>query len=410
MPNFILDDKFNFNGLDIAYKVSGTNSPGKQPIFILALQTLSFSSRTFYPEAEVYSKWKKDTQLPDANFIFVDNPGSGNSSKPSDPSYYNIDFFTQTMIAAVEEVKRKLNVKKMQLFIEAGSDSSLVAMNVLKLKPEWANETSDIQVRMIINRYGQINGDSGIDYIKKHCSNDPNLPDYIDALTRLDNGDIKDNIDLTKNVNAKLAPLEMDTNDLEYKALGKYVLSNPERALDMVKSLKKVTPTQKMEKYLDLIMEVIAGCNIECLNHLSKTSYSNIDIKQIVRDNYSVYSKVPIIYLGASEDVLAPLVLNSYQLQSSLPNNLLTLSFVGKPYDTVDQSKSALKAIYSGQLADKYTISNEFKQHYDKLKNEILAPASQLKSKSSTGLHGFFSDVKSIFKEHKEHKSHTYRH
>ncbi len=384
--------QFNFEEHKIHYTVVSDGRPNNDQIFIFHIPNLNFSSKSYFSYAEHYAKQRvKNKKIPNASFIFVDFPGNGETKLVNDFAPYTIDFLTQVIAKAAENAKIYFGIDKMALFIEAGNQASLIAMNLPRLKPEWSDPTSDINLCLILNYEAIINynGVSTVEYLRKKYEDDRRLPIYLAAVEQINDGNVRDRDELF-NIMKMLSPVLLDKK-------GRILLKlfpNRETVIKVLNFFKFILPKKKFKAYFERELAAMDECNMALMNHFLKNHYNDFDVKTVVEENRELYSKIPIVYIDAAETILfCPPALNSERILALLSDNTAHFVLSGKScrQKNVLQLMHAIYAndfdnesIKKNRALQELSVSNQFSEFYAQIRNAMLPSARSTVQPNST--------------------------
>lgn len=379
MPRLLVEDIVKLNNLDVKYRVFGEKPDKNNPVFVLDLQNLFYSTKHLHSVADQLGKI--GSKLPaKVNVINIDFPGVGESSESDDPKNdYTIERFTEAAARAIEAVKEKYQINSLQLVVNGILDSTKVAMNVLASRPKWASEDSPIRLRLFMLRFPQINGTSILDEVKRRCADDPKLPQYVKAINKLENGMVENNADFIKNVMIPITPLQMK-NDVGF--FTKFIVGNfPNAVARFLKFLRVVSPSQNLRTYLTMGIDSLQGCHTKVLNQCYGTGFGGFDSKIVVASHIALFRKVPTVFISANDSVLAPKSLNADVLAKMLPN-AVNYSLPGKEFENNFAAEELMKEALDGSFVKNHPVPDEFAKQYETFDKEVLH--SQQVAKSST--------------------------
>ena len=350
MPNFLFDGSIKFNDRNIAVRVTG--APGSehdgQP-FVLVIPSLGQSRLRIWPRIFEESHQEGDVT---PHFIEFDFPGCGDSETAENPAtQYSIQYFTQVAAAVVEAMAEKLALKKMNLQI--CSYGSPIAINIPMLKPEWTDNDSPIRLQTIFSNTN-INGMNNTlspEFLRANYPTDPDLQNYIAALARIHEGNIRDRDDFLQNVLGPLSRVWSDRyNKIPFRLLLRFGYQFPNAATAILKGLDKVFTSRKLEsmyKSLDFSLPVF--------NQLYSSNWGDFELVHAITAflndpenlHKDVYSRVAIIATASESGIFTSGDSHITHLREVLPS-VAGVVFPGKDHDPI--YAPLFKAFFSGDI------------------------------------------------------------
>lgn len=357
-PNFsyLLNEKIDIDGKKIFCKVTGEigSANDGQPYVIAITGGPGFGhqSTEAYIKPLITLATKNKKKLP--HFIFFDHLGCGESDKASNPNVeYTVDHFTDIAAKLVEAIKNKLNLPKMDLYVEGGSFGSLVAMNFPAQRKAWLDESSDIQLKQVTVRVmpnGTGEADYTLKFLKDNYGDHPNYQKLLAAQKKLLTGGFKNRIDYMQNFVLPIASLYSKDADksIIYKIIQGLADHFPNAVLNTISFINRLSKKMGLElEDLNMADEVLNGCSLEVLNHFFGHDFDGFSVTETVLKNKSLYQKIPICMIAASKDHVV-----NYKISEDLNRELGSSSAVIVFDEPHRISDGASKKIYNQLLFD----------------------------------------------------------
>ncbi len=366
MKHTNLESDLDVDGLKIHYKVEVTDSSPDKSVFVVSLGNPPFTMGFYDGKMQEFYRNNENTNV---NFISVDYPGCGkSSSSPTPLLHYTVEFYAKAVAAALENIRYRLALSKMQVIIQAPSNGSLVAMNLINLFPEWTKDDADIALRMIVNVNPIVSNESLIPYIQQKNANDKNLGAYIAAQTKLENGLVKDTPDFISNVQAVLVPLTGNLSFLERMLLSA-VKMFPRAVPRAARFLHERFPNTLVFAYLNEAFHLSAAVS----NSFTDLNTNKFNLLNTIAANKEAYQRPIIVNITGANNRHEPHRSESAKLKEVLKDNVteVVLPESQNFFDNVNALMGNMNTILAGKFKDP-TASQSFQQKLKKLNANLV--------------------------------------
>jgi hypothetical protein len=189
-------------------------------------------------------------------------------------------------------------------------------------------QENDICLQQILAVVTPISGEAmqhALTFIDENYKNHPDLPKLTQAVKKILDGKVIDDIDYIDNIAFQLAPIYSDqTQALLESSLGRIL--NQHRRLT-VAALGMLSYVSKTCSYMH---DTLVGCKLDVLNHFCKNEFPSYNLIDTILENKSIYELIPICFVSATRDHMVTPYLNANLIYPLLFRRLSIFNFNNK--------------------------------------------------------------------------------
>lgn len=331
------------------------------------------------------------------HIILYDPLGCGASDKARDVSEYNVMNYINMNALIIEEIKKLLQLRKMNLHINGGSFGGITGTLAPLVRPDWVDSASPtgIHIKQIIGRV-PANGaglkDDTVQFLNEKFANEPaKLSHFIEKLGKLFSGGFENQEDYIRNFVLVMAELyAVDGKQIAESNLGKFIARYPKAAIILMKCRLWFENLLGLDNpKLSQNIQIIDGCSLPVINHFFKYDFDGIKVHEKViaeeifnnvlltlvtfQDDHAVRPKYSLAIQAARPNNTCAIVLNGPHMAEGRPKDLyiqLLLSLVTKGELDVNSLEANADIVHQAVYTKQY-MQNLKRIYSDKSTNNV---------------------------------------